>query len=142
MNTKQIAKRFVSLFRQGRHIEIYHELYDMHAISKEIENPVATITEGKHIIINEFLENQENIVEIHHNSVSEPLIADNYFVLKMTSDITFADIGRREMEELCLYKIENGKITEAQFFYSPIEATPFLFDLYKSKKSLEEELFV
>ena len=57
MNTKQIAKRFVSLFRQGRHIEIYHELYDMHAISKEIENPVAAITEGKHIIINEFLEN-------------------------------------------------------------------------------------
>ena len=41
-----------------------------------------------------------------------------------------------------LNKIENGKITEAQFFYSPIEATPFLFDLYKSKKSLEEELFV
>ncbi|MEL4307709.1 SnoaL-like domain-containing protein [Joostella sp. CR20] len=142
MNTKQIAERFVSLCRQGLYLQVYHELYDINAISSEIGFPKTITTEGKHNIVNDYLENEENIVAIHRQFISDPLIADHYFVVKMTSDITFSDIGRQEMEELCLYKVENNLISEAQFFYSPMETAPFNANDLKNKKSLEEELFV
>ncbi|MCM5663027.1 SnoaL-like domain-containing protein [Galbibacter mesophilus] len=143
MNTKKIAHQLVSLCRNGKHLEAYQELYDDFAISKEKRTSFDITTEGKARIIEEFLINQGNIIKVHSFSISEPLVADHYFVVKMTSDTTFADIGRVQMEELCLYKVENDKITEAQFFYEPLnEADYFMDSIMKRKKSLDEELFV
>ncbi|MDG3583524.1 MULTISPECIES: SnoaL-like domain-containing protein [Galbibacter] len=142
MKTQEIANRLILLCRKGAYLQAYQELYDEHAVSKEMNAVFNDVTEGKNNIIREYLKSKDNIVEIHHQYISDPLVADHFFVVKMASDITFADIGRQEMEELCLYKVENGKVAEALFFYAPIQPLNGFFVDYKNKKPLEEELFV
>jgi len=36
----------------------------------------------------------------------------------MSFDVTFKDRGRQQMEEVCVYEVNNGKIVNEQFFYT------------------------
>jgi len=36
----------------------------------------------------------------------------------MDFDVTFKDRGRQQMEEVCVFEVENGKIVHEQFFYA------------------------
>ncbi|WP_425545338.1 SnoaL-like domain-containing protein [Gangjinia marincola] len=56
--------------------------------------------------------------EYHDGHISDPMVSDGYFSVNMKMDATFKDKGRQKMDELCLYKVENGKITETNYFYN------------------------
>ena len=60
----------------------------------------------------------DNVVEFHGGEISEPLIADNHFTAKMSFDVTFKDRGRQQMEEVCVFEVNDGKIVNEQFFYT------------------------
>ena len=45
-------------------------------------------------------------------------MAGNYFTVSMVLDATFKGRGRVNMEELCVYEVDDGKIITEQFFYS------------------------
>ena len=49
-------------------------------------------------------------------NVSEPLYAGNYFSVVISMDFTVKGQERKKMEELCVYKVEYGKIVSQQFF--------------------------
>jgi hypothetical protein len=36
----------------------------------------------------------------------------------MDFDITFKDRGHQQMSEVCVYKVDDGKIVSEQFFYN------------------------
>jgi len=55
---------------------------------------------------------------MHGIVISEPVVADNFFTVSMALDKTFKGRGRVNMEELCVYEIDEGKIVCEQFFYS------------------------
>jgi len=59
----------------------------------------------------------DNIVEMHGGSVGEPVIAGNWFSLVMGIDATYKDMGRVDMQEICVYAVRDGKIVHEQFFY-------------------------
>ncbi|WP_244244024.1 SnoaL-like domain-containing protein [Marilutibacter alkalisoli] len=61
----------------------------------------------------------ENIVEIHGGSVSDPVVADDWFSVAMGIDATYKDMGRVDMKEICVYQVRDGKIVREQFFYNP-----------------------
>jgi len=110
----EIASRLASLCEQQKFLQAYEELYSEHAISIDPINKNVPI-EGLAALIErerQFLE----ATEIHAITVAEPTFAGNYFCVTLSMDSTSTGQERRKMEELCVYKIENGKIISQQFF--------------------------
>ena len=56
------------------------------------------------------------ISDIHDVKVADPSFAGNYFSVTMSFDYTPKGKERIKVEELCVYKVENGKIVSQQFF--------------------------
>lgn len=112
--TAEIAARLASLCEKKAFLEAYNELFSEHAQSidpinkNEPLNGLATLTERER----QFLEN----TEIHDVQVSPPVFAGNYFCVTMSLDFTPKGQERRRVEELCIYKVEFGKIVSQQFF--------------------------
>ena len=117
MTTQEIANRLVELCRQEKHPQAQEELYDNNIISIEDEKSKAPITKGMDAIRKKTIAWEENVVEIHNAYVSDPIVTGNYFVVSMENDITFKDLGRVKIKELCVYEVKNGKIVKEQFFY-------------------------
>ena len=118
MTTEEVAQKLVRLCKEGKYSEAY-DLYAEDAVSVEMDGWVAgeQITKGKSNILEGFNEWQSNIQEMHGGSVGDPVVAGNHFVVPMTSDVTFKQGGRVQMDELCVYEVADGKIKKAQFFY-------------------------
>jgi hypothetical protein len=57
-----------------------------------------------------------NIEQINLIEFSAPLIAGGYFTVKLIIDINIKNIGRKRVEELCIYQIIDGKVVFEQFF--------------------------
>ena len=55
--------------------------------------------------------------EILPASVSEPVVAGNWFSVGMTLDVTYKGRGRTKLDEICLFRVRDSKIVREQFFY-------------------------
>ncbi|MGB0896942.1 MAG: SnoaL-like domain-containing protein [Flavobacteriaceae bacterium] len=117
MTTQDIANRLVELCRQEKHPQAQEELYHNDIVSIEDEKSGAPITKGMAAIRAKTVAWEVNVVAIHKAYVSDPIVTGNYFVVSMENDITFKDIGRVDIKELCVYEVKEGKIVREQFFY-------------------------
>jgi len=116
MSTQEIANRLIELCRQGQNIQAIDELYHDDALSVESDGEPLE-AKGKEAIRgkNEWW---NNTFEVHGASVSDPLVAANHFTVVMGMDTTHKESGERsQMEEICLYEVNDGKIVKEQFFY-------------------------
>ncbi|WP_422349641.1 SnoaL-like domain-containing protein [Flagellimonas sp.] len=118
MTTQEVADKLVGLCREGKYEEAYG-LYSKDAVSVEMPGVPNERTEGLDNILQGFAQWASNIEESHGGTVGDPVVVGNHFVVPMTSDVTFKQGGRINMEEFCMYQVENGQITKAQFFYDP-----------------------
>ncbi len=110
----EIAGRLASLCTDHQFVEAYSTLFSEHAVSIDP------------IYKNEPLQGLSNLIEreknflaantIHEVKLSEPIFAGNYFSIVLSMNFTTADQTKRAIEELCVYKVENGKIVSQQFF--------------------------
>jgi len=115
MNTiNEIAARLSSLCEKHEFLQAYEELFSEHAESIDPMNKNVPISGRAALMERErqFLEN----TEIHDLKVADPSFAGNYFSIAMSFDFTPKGQERRKIEELCIYKVENGKIVSQQFF--------------------------
>jgi hypothetical protein len=120
MNTTQVAARLVELCRQGHYEQAQNELYADDAVSIEMAGlPSEALGDarGLEAIREKGRRWADNIVEIHGGSVSDPVVAGDWFSLAMGIDATYKDRGRMPMEEICVYRVRDGKIVHEQFFY-------------------------
>lgn len=120
MNTEAIAKRLVALCREFKYEEAQKELYADDAVS--IEPPGAPQgamgnAKGLKAIIEKGHQFNAMVESFHGGSVSDPVVAGNWFSISMVLDATFKGRGRTKMEEICVYQVKNGKIVSEQFFY-------------------------
>lgn len=115
MNTiPEIANRLASLCNELKFVEAYTELYADNAVSIDPNYKNEPLI-GLHNLIereNQFLAN----VEIHDIKVSEAIFAGNYFSLVFSMNFTIKGQESKMFEEICVYKVENGKIVSQQFF--------------------------
>jgi hypothetical protein len=118
MTTQQVADRLVELCRMGNYRAAHEELYHPNAVSIEPAGHPAGRIEGIDAILKKGEEWGNSLVEVHSNQVSDPVVAGNYISLAMHTEATFKEYGRQTMEEICVYKVENGKVVEEQFFFS------------------------
>ena len=119
MTTQEVADKLVGYCRTGQFENAMKELYGANIVSIEPKGAPMERVEGFEEVIKKAVFFNNLVEEYHGNEVSDPIVADNFFSCRMKMDATFKQGGRQSMEEICLYKVENGKITHEEFFYTP-----------------------
>ncbi len=118
MKTQDVANRLISMCREDKNMEAIEELYADNIVSKEMPGmPGETVSE-KEAVTKKSADWLANVQEFHSGEISNPLIAGNHFSCNMSFDVTFKDSGRKQIEEVCVFEVNNGKIINEQFFYS------------------------
>ncbi|MEJ7746418.1 MAG: nuclear transport factor 2 family protein [Luteimonas sp.] len=121
MNTQQVADRLVALCRDGKYEQAQEELYAEDAVSIEMEGMSSGAlgnVEGLPAIREKGREWKESIEMMHGGSISDPIVAGDWFSLVMGIDATYKGRGRMDMQEICVYRVRDGKIVHEQFFYN------------------------
>ncbi len=119
MNTKEVANKLVEYCRNGQFEEAMKDLYGHNIVSVEPDGSPAPRIEGIDAVVQKGIQFMESVEEMHGMTLSDPLVADSFFSLVMTMDVTFKGAPRMTMEEICLYEVRDGKIVYEQFFYTP-----------------------
>ena len=57
------------------------------------------------------------IAQFYNSTITEPVVAGDYFYVGWDTDIQMKDQQRQTISEICLYKVKDGKIVSEQFFY-------------------------
>ncbi|HQQ98710.1 MAG TPA: nuclear transport factor 2 family protein [Cyclobacteriaceae bacterium] len=118
MTTQQIADRFNELAQKGEWNKVYEELYSPDAESIEPANALGLgSAKGMPEILKKGKAWEATIEAIHSAYTGAPQVAGNYFVCTMGFDGTFKGAGRKQIDEVALYEVRNGKIVKEQFFY-------------------------
>jgi hypothetical protein len=121
MTIQEIATRLVELCRQGQYEAAQRELYADNAISIEPEgSPGFTNKDSLAGIIEKGAGFRDMIEEVHGTTVSDPVIAADHFSIALTLDVTLKGMGRVNMDEICVYRVKDGKVVKEQFFYTPM----------------------
>jgi len=111
--TATIAARLTALCTEGKFIQAQEELYDFDIVHIETDG---TRFETLPVMLEKEQQFLDNIEKINQVEFSEPLIAGGYFTVKLIMDIKLKNIGRKRLEELCIYQVVDGKIVFEQFF--------------------------
>jgi ketosteroid isomerase-like protein len=115
--TKTIANTLCELCSRGEFQRAQDELFADDAESIEPPHAQMPSVKGIEAIREKGKAFDETVLENHGVYVSEPVVAGNHFAVTMGMDVTFKDGNRVNMEEVAVYKVENGKIVSEQFFY-------------------------
>lgn len=117
MSIAEIAKDFTELLKQNDHDGAAAKYNADDIVSYEaMEGPMAVCT-GKEAVKQKGEWWQENH-EVHGGSVEGPYVNGDQFAVRFTMDITPKATGERvTMDEVGLYTVKNGKITEERFYY-------------------------
>lgn len=117
MNTEAIARRLVELCRKGEFGRAHDELYADDAVSLEPEGSPWPPARGMAAIREKTRRFEASVEAIHGVAVGDPTVAGNWFSLSMGLDMTPKGGARMTFDEICLYRVRNGKIVSEQFFY-------------------------
>lgn len=117
MTTQQVAQRLVSLCREGRILDAGEELYADGIISIEPDYARTPRAEGKHAVREKGNQFAAAIEATHGAEISDPIVSGDYFSVAWMADMTLKGQGRMKMEEICVYRVKDGKIAYEQFFY-------------------------
>jgi hypothetical protein len=121
MTTQEAANRYYELAKQNKWAEILDELCAEDLVNKEpdhvITRGIQPTTNGLHNVKLKGIVNRERIEEIHSQQCSLPLVAGNFFSVALSRDITFKGMPRKNLEEIALFELKDGKIISERFFY-------------------------
>lgn len=120
MTTQEVANRLVALCREGQHEQVVKELYSPDIVSIEPEGMPNQIVKGLAGIAEKGVHFQNMVEKINTSSVSEPLVAENFFSCAMYMNVRLKGMEFDiDMDEVCVYNVKDGKIVKEQFFYTP-----------------------
>ena len=117
MTTQEVADKLVEMCRSGQVLDAQSALYADNVVSIEPEHSPFPKAEGLHAVMEKGKRFADMIEEHHGGSISDPIVIGDHISLGWKMDVTLKDMGRKSMDEICVYKVENGKIVSEQFFY-------------------------
>ncbi len=121
MTTQEIANQLVTLCREGKFEEVYRNLYSPEIKSIEPTNGNWDTVQGMDGLQKKGEKWQSMVKEFHSSDISDPIVAGDYFSCVMKTELTMNGMDERiNMDEVCVYKVENGKVVSEQFFYTPL----------------------
>ncbi len=110
----EIANRLASLCTELKFVDAYTELFSEHAES------IDPVYKNEPLIgLSNLIEREKSFLartDVHELKISDPIFAGNYFSIVISMSFTPDGQERKALEELCVYKVENGKIVSQQFF--------------------------
>ena len=116
--TQEVANRLSELFKENKWNEAQDELFSEDAQS--IEPPHAQglqTVKGLDNIRKKGQDFQNMVEEVHGGYAGEPIVAGNFIAIAMGMDVTLKGMGRKQIDEIALYEVKDGKIVREQFFY-------------------------
>jgi hypothetical protein len=115
---QQIASRLAELVGRGEFEAAQKELFAKDAVSIEprASEHFAKETKGLDAILEKGRKWAVMVEDVHSCSVSQPLVAGNAIAMTLAMDVTMRGAGRMQLEEICVYQIQDGKIAAEQFF--------------------------
>jgi len=118
MTTQEVADKLVEYCNQGAWDKAHAELYSPDCTSTEPEGaPNPGTVKGMDAIAKKGEAWQGMVEEFHGAEIEGPLVAGDFFSLVMKMDITMKGRPRMVDEEVCMYKVKDGKIVSESFFY-------------------------
>jgi hypothetical protein len=118
MTTREVADKLVAYVRTGKIEQAQAELYADDIVCIEPEGPMTKpYTKGKKAVAEKGKQFASMIEERHGGSCSDPVVGGRYFSMSMSIDATFKGMGRRVLDEVCVYEVKDGQIVQEQFFY-------------------------
>ena len=66
-------------------------------------------------------ENFQNMLEkVNSSVISNPIVAENFFSCAMLMNVQMKGVPTAvDMDEVCVYTVNKGKIVKEEFFYTP-----------------------
>lgn len=118
MTTKEVADKLVKMCREGKVEEAKLELFIEETLSIEPnEGILPKEVKGLKSILGKATLFISMVEEFYGSTITEPVIASDYFSVGLVTDIEMKDEDRKTSSEICLYKIKAGKNVSEQFFY-------------------------
>lgn len=119
MTTQEIADTLVKLCSEGKYVEAMKSLYSPDIVSMEAGAPPGMSRESKGIAaVMAKAEWWGANHEVHSETVEGPLVAGSHFAVVFKMDVTFKPQSKRfQMEEIAVYRVDDGKIVYEEFFY-------------------------
>lgn len=117
MNTKEVADAFTDLCKAGKLDQAGTSFWAENVRSIEAMEGPMQMAEGIPALMAKG-EWWYGAHDIHEIQVHGPMMNGDQFALRFVMDVTFKETGvRSKMDEVGLYTVANGKITEERFFY-------------------------
>jgi len=117
MTTQEVANRLVELCRKGQILEAQQELFAEDVTSLEPAHAPYPAAKGKKNVLEKGKQFASMIEERHSGSFSDPIVGGNYFSIVCKLDATMKGQGRRQLEEICVFGVKDGKVISEQFFF-------------------------
>ena len=120
MNTEEVAKKVVELVRKQAWYEALDTLYDDNVVSVEAsgmggESPETRGKEGVRGKVDWWV----NGMEVHSFDAKGPFVAHDRFVVQFDADVSDKKTKeRRQLSEVGVYTVKNGKIVREEFLPS------------------------
>jgi SnoaL-like domain len=117
MNTEEVAKKVVELVRKQAWYEALDQLYDDNVVSVEAYSAGGgpTETRGKEGVRGK-IDWWVDAMEVHSFKAGEPFVGHDRFVVQYDADFTDKKSKqRRQMSEVGVYTVKNGKIVREEF---------------------------
>lgn len=118
MTTKQIADRLVAMCRNGQIEEAKIEFFTDETMSIEpAEGILPREVKGLKAIQQKAELFISLVDEFYGITLTEPVIAGDYFSFGWETDIKMKGEDRKLNSEICLYQVKGDKIISERFFY-------------------------
>lgn len=118
MTTKEVANYLVKICRDGKVEEAKQELFTEDTLSIEpTEVILPKETKGLKAIQKKAELFISMVDQFYSNTITDPVVAGDYFFVGWKTDIKMKGQKRKINNEICFYKVKDGKIVSEQFFY-------------------------
>ncbi len=119
MTTQEVATAFTSLLKEGKYDEAQQEFFSDDIVSVEPEGAPERVQKGMKAILEKNRKFYEIVEKIHDNEVSDPLVADKFFICYIKSKMSFKGVTEPIMvDEIAVYHVMGDKINREEFFYT------------------------
>ncbi len=119
MTNQEIANRLHVLVKAGEYFTAYDELFHENAVALEpqlAEMGLAEV-EGLPAIKEKVGTLSQGISEMISREMSAPIVTDSHIAFTNVVKAKMKDGNAFNLSEICLYKLENGKIVSEEFIY-------------------------
>ena len=120
MTTQEVANRLVTLCREGKYEQAVKELYSPEIVSVEPEGAPNRIVKGLSAVAEKGAKFESMVEKVNSSVVSDPIVAENFFSCAMLMNLQMKGAPVAiNMDEVCVYTVNDGKIVREEFFYTP-----------------------